>query len=189
MSGSGAVREAVGGITVTLWPARSRHVLRRRYNGAVADSIEQLSYELSTQTLGEQERSVSGLRARAFATAIWVLLPHPFSFAFGGTALVGQSDHVDGVDVKDAYRAAVLWMDPSITANRDAIERLSNWFSVCCACFALEVVLWTISLARYPQSMAATPSTTPAAPKAPAQLPATPPPGFAIPEKRGGDKK
>ena len=150
----------------------------------VADSIEQLSYELSTQTLGEQERSVSGLRARAgtvlaaasisgsflgtktshgsldvwsilaliafglvFATAIWVLLPHPFSFAFGGTALLGQSDHVDGVDVQQGYRAAVLWMDPSITANRDAIERLSNWFSVSCACLALEVVLWTISLA------------------------------------------
>jgi hypothetical protein len=103
--------------------------------------------------------------------------------------LLGKSDHVGGVEVKEGYRAAVLWMDPSITANRDAIERLSNWFSVSCACLALEVVLWTISLAWYPQSMAATPSTTPAAPKAPAQLPATPPPGFAIPEKRGGDKK
>ena len=98
-------------------PPRSRRVLCRRYNRVVADSIQQLSYELSTQTLGEQERSVSGLRARAgtvlaaasisgsflgtktshgsldvwsilaliafglvFATAIWVLLPHPFSF-------------------------------------------------------------------------------------------------------------
>jgi hypothetical protein len=81
------------------------------------------------------------------SSAIWVLLPHPFSFAFGATALLGQSDHVGGVEVKEGYRAAVLWMDPSITANRDAIERLSNWFSVSCACLALEVVLWTISLA------------------------------------------
>lgn len=31
----------------------------------MADSIEQLGYELSIQTLGEQERSLSGLRARA----------------------------------------------------------------------------------------------------------------------------
>jgi hypothetical protein len=31
----------------------------------VADSIEQLSYELSLQALGEQERSVAGIRTRA----------------------------------------------------------------------------------------------------------------------------
>jgi hypothetical protein len=33
--------------------------------GGVADSIEQIAYELSVHTLGEQERSVSGLRTRA----------------------------------------------------------------------------------------------------------------------------
>jgi hypothetical protein len=34
--------------------------------------------------------------------------------------------------------------------------------------------------------MAVTSPKTEPAPKPPAQLPATPPPGFAIPEKRGG---
>ncbi len=151
----------------------------------MADSIEQLAYELSVQTLAEQERSVSGLRARAgtvlaaasisasflgtktsqgsgldawsvlalgafaltFAASIWVLWPRVLTFAFEGRSLLGASDEKGGVDVAQGYRAAVIWMGPPIDENRDAIEDLSWWFSASCVLLALEVVLWTISLA------------------------------------------
>jgi hypothetical protein len=83
----------------------------------------------------------------AFAASIWVLLPHTFTFAFAGTSLLGSSDDAGGVEVSEGYRAAVVWMAPSIESNRDTIEQLSNWFSVSCGCLAAEVILWTISLA------------------------------------------
>lgn len=32
-------------------------------------------------------------------------------------------------------------------ANRDRIENLSNWFTISCALLAVEVILWTVSVA------------------------------------------
>lgn len=155
-----------------------------RYNGWVADSVERLSYELTTQALGEQERSLSGLRTRAgtvlaaasisgsflgtkasqgsldvwsilallsfgfvFLSGIWVLLPRKFTFSFAGSSLLAESDRTGGAHVDQAYRAAVLWMDPYVAENRNAIERLFNVFSWSCVLLAAEIVLWTISLA------------------------------------------
>jgi hypothetical protein len=149
----------------------------------VAESIEQLSYELTADALAEQERALSGLRARAGAVltaasiagaflgaktghgsldvwavaalvafvlclcaVIWILLPHELVFAFQGQALLAQSDH-DGVhDVTEAYRAANIWIEPFLAANRSALEGLSNWLAVSCALLTIEVILWTISL-------------------------------------------
>jgi hypothetical protein len=53
----------------------------------VADSIEQLAYELSLNTLSEQERSVSGLRARAGT----VLAAASIAGSFLGTRTTGHA--------------------------------------------------------------------------------------------------
>lgn len=80
--------------------------------------------------------------------AIWVLLPHALVFAFRGDALLGISDQQDVGDVAEAYRAAGIWTEPYLDANRDKIAELSTWFTRSCVLLALEVILWTISLAR-----------------------------------------
>jgi hypothetical protein len=150
----------------------------------VADSIEQLTYEMSLRALEEQERAVSGMRARAgtvlaaasisasflgtkssvasgldawsvvaliafaatFATAVRVLWPNPFTFAFEGRALLAESDKITGgVEVTEGYRAAVIWMAPWVESNRGGIEDLTNRLGWSCGLLLLEVALWTLS--------------------------------------------
>jgi hypothetical protein len=150
----------------------------------MAESIEQLSYELTAKALTEQERALSGLRAGAgtvlgaasiassflgakathgslgvwailamisfalcFMCAIWVLLPHDLTLAVGGENLLALSDDRDVREVDEAYRTASSWLDPHVEANNRTVARLSNWLSLSCVLLAIEVALWTISLA------------------------------------------
>jgi hypothetical protein len=149
----------------------------------VAESIEQLSFELTVGALGEQERALSALRARAgtvlaaasiagsffgaktshgslgalgalamasfalcVASAIWILLPHAFVFAFRGKALLAESDHRGASNVMEAYRTAGIWVEPHLEANRRKIASLSDCLAASCALLVAEVVLWTLSL-------------------------------------------
>jgi hypothetical protein len=68
-------------------------------------------------------------------------------FAFRGDALLAESDHRGVHDVTEAYRAAGIWIEPFLDSNRDRIETLSNWFTISCVLLALEVILWTVSVA------------------------------------------
>jgi hypothetical protein len=79
--------------------------------------------------------------------AIWVLLPHALVFAFRGEALLGISDQQGVEDVTQAYRAAGIWIEPYLDANRDKIGQLSAWFTASCVLLAAEVIFWTISVA------------------------------------------
>jgi hypothetical protein len=149
----------------------------------VAESIEQLSFELTAGALAEQERALSALRARAgtalaaasiagsffgaktshgslgvlgvlamvsfvlcVASAIWILLPHAFVFAFRGKTLLAESDHRGASDVIDAYRIAGIWVEPYVERNRRKIASLSDWLAASCALLVAEVILWTLSL-------------------------------------------
>jgi hypothetical protein len=67
-------------------------------------------------------------------------------FAFRGDALLAQSDELGVDDVTEAYRAAGLWIEPNLDANRDKLGSLSTWFTVSCLLLAVEVILWTVSL-------------------------------------------
>jgi hypothetical protein len=80
-------------------------------------------------------------------TTIYVLLPHEFAFAFRGQALLATTDHEGIDDVVEAYRAVGIWIGPLLESNRDKIADLSDWFSVGCGLLAVEVILWTVSLA------------------------------------------
>jgi hypothetical protein len=75
-----------------------------------------------------------------------VLLPHEFVFAFRGKALLGESDRRGVDEVDEAYRAAGLWMEPFLAANRDKLAMLSDFLTFSCALLASEVVLWTLSI-------------------------------------------
>jgi hypothetical protein len=76
-----------------------------------------------------------------------VLLPHDFTLAVGGEDLLALSDDQDVRDVVEAYRTASSWLDPHLHANYRTVARLSGWLSVSCVLLAIEVALWTISLA------------------------------------------
>jgi len=149
----------------------------------VANSVEQLSFELSASALAEQERALSALRARSgtvlaaasiagsffgaktshgslgelgilamvsfalcVASAIWILLPHAFVFAFRGKRLLAESDLRGASNVIDAYRIAGIWVEPHVEGNRRKIASLSDWLAVSCALLVAEVILWTLSL-------------------------------------------
>jgi hypothetical protein len=150
----------------------------------VAESIEQLSFELSANELTEQERALAGLKTCAgtvvgaasiagsflgaktshgsvdawailalvsfavcFGCAVWVLLPHYLVLSVGGQELLADGDRRRVRDVREAYRAAGGWMEPLLQVNRGRIARLSDWLTVSCVALAVEVVLWTLSLA------------------------------------------
>lgn len=149
----------------------------------MSESIEQFSFELTASALGEKERALTGLRARAgtvlaaasiagsffgaktshgsldvwgvlamiafalcVASAIWVLLPHTFVFAFRGETLLAESDHRGVSNVTEAYRTAGIWIEPHLEVNRSKIAGLSNWLAASCALLSAEVILWTLSL-------------------------------------------
>lgn len=50
-------------------------------------------------------------------------------------------------DVTEAYRAAGTWIEPYLN-YRDRIANLATWFTISCALLAVEVIPWTVSLAR-----------------------------------------
>ena len=79
--------------------------------------------------------------------AIYVLLPHKLVFAFRGQALLAVSDHEGIDDVTEAYRAVGIWIEPMLESNRDKIADLADWFTVSGGLLAVEVILWTVSLA------------------------------------------
>jgi hypothetical protein len=81
------------------------------------------------------------------ASAIWVLFPHSFTFAFRGEALLAASGRAGVEDVAEAYRAVGRWIEPFLNDNQDKIGLLSTWFTASCALLAVEVILWTISVA------------------------------------------
>jgi hypothetical protein len=150
----------------------------------MADSIERLSFELTTAALGEQERMLSGLRACAgmilgassvagsflaaragngafniwsvlatvafgscIASAILVLLPRGLVFAFGGDTLLANGDPPEAGDIAEAYRAAALWIERHVQANRRKLNRIGHWLTISCAMLAAEVILWALSVA------------------------------------------
>jgi hypothetical protein len=151
---------------------------------SMAQSIEQLSYELTAKALTEQERALAGLRVGAgtvlgaasiagsflgaevdrgslaawavlatisFALccgcAIWVLLPHDLTVAIVGEDLLALSDDQGVYDVAEGYRTVNSWLHPYVQANHRTVGQLSNWLSIGCLLLALEVALWTVSLA------------------------------------------
>jgi hypothetical protein len=79
-------------------------------------------------------------------SAIWVLLPHEFVFAFRGEALLAESDHRGVHDVTEAYRAAGLWTAPHLRTNASKIAALSSWLTASCVLLASEIILWTLSV-------------------------------------------
>lgn len=84
--------------------------------------------------------------ALSVGSAIWVLLPHAFVFAFRGETLLAESDHRGVSNVAEAYRTAGIWMEPHLEVNRTKIADLSNWLAASCTLLAAEVILWTLSL-------------------------------------------
>ena len=64
-----------------------------------------------------------------------------------GESLLAVSDLQGVEDVAEAYRAAGIWIEPFLDANRDKIAALSDWFTVSCVLLATEVILWTVSVA------------------------------------------
>ena len=58
-----------------------------------------------------------------------------------------MSDQRGVGDVTEAYRAAGIWIEPYLDANRNKIGQLSSWFTVSCIFLAIEVIFWTISVA------------------------------------------
>lgn len=79
-------------------------------------------------------------------SAIWVLLPHAFVFAFRGETLLAESDRRGVSNLMDAYRAAGIWVEPFLETNRRKIALLSGFLAVSCTLLVAEVILWTISL-------------------------------------------
>jgi hypothetical protein len=152
----------------------------------MSESIEQISFRLTSSELAEQERTVAALRSCAgtilaaasvagsflavaaqrgslsfcdvaatgcFAicamSAISVLLPHQFVFAFRGAALLRAGTDRSGPHSyeDEAYRAAGMWIEPQIHANRKRITALEELVTASCILLAVEVLLWTFAVA------------------------------------------
>lgn len=56
--------------------------------------------------------------ALCMASAIWILLPHTFVFAFRGKTLLAETDHRGVSNVMDAYRAAGIWVESHLETPR-----------------------------------------------------------------------
>jgi hypothetical protein len=149
----------------------------------MSDSIERLSFRLTSDELAEQERAVATLRTCAgtvmaaasvagsffgasvrdgslnalgmlamtsyvlcSASAIWVLLPHSFVFAFRGDTLLGFRRSGTVREVDEAFRAAGAWIAPQVGANRQRLATLAECLTASCVLLAVEVALWTASL-------------------------------------------
>jgi hypothetical protein len=147
------------------------------------DSIERLSFELTTASIAEQERTLANLRGGAgtvlgaasiagsflgahiagrsldvwaslatvafvlcSGTAIWVLIPRDFAFAFNGGDLMAATDARDVAALAESYRAVCRWIEPRLELNRRTLDGLASWLTRACVLLAIEVVLWTMSI-------------------------------------------
>jgi hypothetical protein len=78
-------------------------------------------------------------------SAIRVLMPHPFVFAFRGASLLRTLQAGSSADVAEAHRAVAAWIEPQLHANRRRITLLEESLSASCLLLALEVLLWTVA--------------------------------------------
>lgn len=83
--------------------------------------------------------------ALCVTSAIWILLPHAFVFAFRGQKLLTESDG-RRPDVTATYRAAGVWIESYLEANLGKIASLSDWLAASCILLVIEIALWTLSL-------------------------------------------
>jgi hypothetical protein len=128
---------------------RAVHALRSRAGTVVAAASISGSFlgaKVLHSSLGGWGIAALIVFVLCLGSAIWVLLPQELVFAFRGDALLAASDHEGVEDVAQAYRAAGMWIEPFLDANRDKIAQMSSWFTASCVLLALEVILWTISL-------------------------------------------
>lgn len=126
----------------------------------MAESIEQFGFELTANALAEQERALTGLRARAGT----VLAAASIAGSFFGAKTSHGSLGVSGVLAMIAF---ALCVGSAVCHPMDARPHRLTWFHGGQA-----------STERYSRR----PAQTPAAGTAPGHGP----PGFALPEKRGG---
>jgi hypothetical protein len=149
----------------------------------VAESIEQLSFELTASALAEQERAAAGMRMCAstvigaasvagsflganaahsalgawsvlalisfgicVGSAIWVLGPHSFTFAFRGEAVLAAIGVEWERDMREPYRATGAWIEELVDDNAQKLADLSVWLRLSCAALAAEIVFWTLSV-------------------------------------------
>jgi hypothetical protein len=79
-------------------------------------------------------------------SAIWVLLPHDFTFGFRAQSLLLPGDRRALFDIADAHRVAGAWIARHIDTNRDKIAGLSACLTLSCTLLTLEIVVWILSL-------------------------------------------
>jgi hypothetical protein len=79
-------------------------------------------------------------------SAIRVLMPHPFVFAFRGTSLLRTLPADFSADRAETYRVVATWIEPQLDANRRRITLLEEALSTSCLLLALEVFLWTVAV-------------------------------------------
>jgi hypothetical protein len=90
-----------------------------------------------------------GCFALCAISAVSVLLPHQFVFAFRGAALLRSAVDQPRQDAyeDEAYRAVGMWIEPQIHANRKRITALEELMTASCVLLVLEVLLWTVAVA------------------------------------------
>jgi hypothetical protein len=86
--------------------------------------------------------------AACAASAIWVLGPHDFAFAFDGGAVLAESDVKPAAELADAYRAVGSWIELHVRSNARKIANLSTCLTASCWSLAAEIVLWTIGIVK-----------------------------------------
>jgi hypothetical protein len=101
----------------------------------VAQTIDQLSFELSASALSEQERELTGLRARAGTV-----------LASGSVARASHRSATAQSRSGLPLRTGGTWIDRHLQINRDKRAGLAAWLTLSCALLAFEIVSWILSL-------------------------------------------
>lgn len=81
------------------------------------------------------------------ASAIWILVPRSFVFAFRGSVVLREQGS-NSASTVEAYRAAQAWIEPYVESNRATIRRLEECMTASCVLLAAEVLLWTVAVVR-----------------------------------------
>lgn len=102
---------------------------------------------IKSGTLGAWGIAAMTAFALCSVSALWVLAPRSFVFAFRGSAVLREQSSED-VSTAEAYRAAQAWIEPYVETNRATIRRLEECMTASCMLLAAEVLLWTVTLAR-----------------------------------------